>query len=80
MNKLNDKMTLKWESAEDQIASHKSKLEDARGKVTQLETRRNLLSENLIDAYVKRNQLREDVKKSDNEIESLKKELHICQE
>lgn len=80
MSKLNEKMTLKWKSAEDQIALLKSELEDAHGKVTQLETKHNLLLKNLIDADVKSSQLLEDAKRSANETESLKMELHICQE
>ncbi|XXG72926.1 hypothetical protein AAC387_Pa07g1917 [Persea americana] len=80
MNKLNEKVTLKWKSAEDQIALLKSELEDAHGKVTQLETKHNLLLKNLIDADVKSSQLLEDAKRSANETESLKMELHICHE
>lgn len=57
-------MTLKWTSVEDQIASLKTELEDAQGKITHLETRHNLLSENLIDVCVKRKQLLEDTNKA----------------
>lgn len=38
MNRLNDKMTMKWNRAEDQISALKSGLEDARGKISQLGT------------------------------------------
>ncbi|XXG80326.1 hypothetical protein AAC387_Pa09g1229 [Persea americana] len=73
-------MAMRWKSAEDHITSLKSGLEDARGKISQLGTQHNLMSENLMDAVVKSNQLIVDAKKSANENESLKKELLMCLE
>lgn len=71
---------MKWKSAKGQISLLKLELEVARAKLSQLETHRNLMSENLINANVKSNQLIKDVKMLANEIESLRKELHMCQE
>lgn len=73
-------MTMKWKSAKGQISLLKLELEVARAKLSQLETHRNLMSENLINANVKSNQLIKDVKMLANEIESLRKGLHMCQE
>lgn len=78
LSHINNKMSYKLKITESQNSSLTSKLGDARVKVSQLESRRTIFSDNLIDARSKNEQLTAQSEKAAKELETLSTELKMC--
>lgn len=78
LSRINDKLSYKLKITESQNSSLSSKLGDARVKVSRLESQRTILSDNLIDAGRKNEQLTTQSEKAAKELETLSTELKTC--
>ena len=78
MTQLNDILKGKWKTTEKGNFALKQELETAQGKVCQLETQRTILSNKLIDVGKKWDTLYKQSIKTEEELQTFRRELDTC--